>query len=142
LLGGLVLHCIGIDAHKDTLAAAAVDQQGRQVDARTFTNTPDGYVELIDWVCQHEASRIGIEGSGSLGRQAAPQLTAQGRRRGRNHSKTDPIDALIIARVVLRDQDLPAVLCTNGGWGIESCSQNSKEWCFSAAGPMWPCGSD
>jgi transposase len=114
---------IGIDAHKDTLAAAAIDQQGRQVDARTFTNTPDGYVELIDWAGQYEASRIGIEGSGSLGRQSAlalqgagfevvdvpPQLTAQGRRHGRNHSKTDPIDALIIARVVLRDQDLPAV---------------------------------
>ena len=117
---------IGIDAHKDTLAAAAIDQQGRQVDARTFTNTPEGYVELIDWVGQYAASRIGIEGSGSLGRQAAlplqaadfvvvdvpPQLTAQGRRHERNHSKTDPIDALIIARVVLRDQDLPSVRTT------------------------------
>ena len=117
------MHFIGIDAHKDTLAAAAIDQQGRQLDAGTFANTPDGYLELIDWVGRYDTSRIGIEGSGSLGRQSAialqgagfvvvdvpPQLTAQGRRHGRNHSKTDPIDALIIARVVLRDQDLPAV---------------------------------
>jgi transposase len=114
---------IGIDAHKDTLAAAAIDEQGRQLDAKTFANEPDGYSELIEWVGQFGIERIGIEGSGSLGRHAAlalqgagftvvdvpPQLTALGRRHGRNHSKTDPIDALIIARIVLRDEQLPAV---------------------------------
>lgn len=117
------MHFIGIDAHKDTLAAAVIDQQGRQLDARTFDNEPGGYAELIQWAAEFETSRIGIEGSGSLGRQAAlalqgarfavvdvpPQLTALGRRHGRNQSKTDPIDALIIARIVLRDSELPAV---------------------------------
>jgi transposase len=117
------VHFIGIDAHKDTLAATVIDEQGRQLDAQTFANQPDGYRELIQWAGQFGADRVGIEGSGSLGRQAAlalqhanlavvdvpPQLTAVGRRHGRNHSKTDPIDALIIARIVLRDPDLPAV---------------------------------
>jgi transposase len=118
-----VLRFIGIDAHKDTLAAVVIDEHGRQLDAQTFANEPDGYSELIQWATQFGTSRIGIEGSGSLGRQAAPalqedgfavvdvppQLTALCRRHGRNQSKTDPIDALIIARIVLRDQELPGV---------------------------------
>ena len=118
-----MLQFIGIDAHKDTLAAAVIDDQGRQIGAKTFANTHDGYTELIQWAGQSDTTRIGIEGSGSLGRQAAlalqhagfvvvdvpPQLTAIGRRHQRNHGKTDPIDALIIARIVLRERELPAV---------------------------------
>jgi transposase len=121
--GDLAVAFIGIDAHKDTLAAAAIDEHGRQLDAGTFPNEPHGYSELVQWATQFGITRIGIEGSGSLGRQAAlalqnagfvvvdvpPQLTALGRRHGRNQSKTDPIDALIIARIVLREQELPAV---------------------------------
>jgi transposase len=114
---------MGIDAHKDTLAAAVIDEHGRQLEVQTFANEPAGYNQLIAWAARCGTSRIGIEGSGSLGRRAAlalqeagfvvvdvpPQLTALGRRHQRNHSKTDPIDALIIARIVLRDQELPAV---------------------------------
>lgn len=114
---------IGIDTHKDTLAAVVIDDQGRQLDERTFANQMDGYDQLVAWAIRFETNRIGVEGSGSFGRPAAlalqqagfavvdvpPQLTAIGRRHQRNHSKTDPLDALIIARVVLREQDLPAV---------------------------------
>jgi transposase len=117
------LQLIGIDAHKDTLVAAAVDSQGRQLDSRTFLNHADGYADVIRWSASFEPARIGVEGSGSLGRQATlalqaagfavvevpPQLTALARRHQRNHAKTDPIDALIIARIVLRDSDLPSV---------------------------------
>ena len=114
---------IGIDAHKDTLVAAAVDSQGRPLDSRTFRNEAPGFVALAGWASEISPARIGIEGSGSLGRQASlallregfevvevpPQLTALGRRHGRNQAKTDSIDALVIARTVLRDGDLPAV---------------------------------
>jgi len=114
---------IGIDAHKDSLAAASVDAQGRSVESRVFDNEPSGFARLIEWARAGEPTRIGIEGSGALGRQAAlalqasgfhivevpPQLTALARRLQRNHAKTDPIDALIIARIVLRDTDLPAI---------------------------------
>lgn len=114
---------IGIDSHKDTLAAASIDAQGRPLGSQTFANEAGGFVRLIDWARAVEPERIGIEGSGGLGRQAAlalqaaafavvevpPQLTAAARRNQRNHSKTDPIDALIIARIVLRDEDLPTV---------------------------------
>lgn len=114
---------IGIDAHKDTLVAAAVDSQGRPLDSRTFRNEAPGFAALAEWAAEISPARIGIEGSGSLGRQASltllrkefevvevpPQLTALARRHERNHAKTDPIDALIIARTVLRDADLPAI---------------------------------
>lgn len=114
---------IGIDAHKDTLAVAEVDDQGRQLDCRTFVNNPDGYTELVHWLADRCTQRVGIEGSGSLGRQAAlalqranfavvevpPQMTAVSRRHSRSQGKTDPIDALIIARIVLRDEDLPSI---------------------------------
>lgn len=114
---------IGIDAHKDTLAASAVDAQGRQLESQTFPNDVGGFDDLTNWARSVKPMRIGIEGSGGLGRQAAlalqacgfavvevpPQLTAEARRNQRNHAKTDPIDALIIARIALRDADLPAV---------------------------------
>ena len=41
--------------------------------------------------------------------EVPPQLTAQARRRGRSKAKTDPIDALLIARITLRDANLPTV---------------------------------
>jgi transposase len=117
------LQFIGIDAHKDTLVAAAVDSQGRPLESRTFRNDPNGFAALAKWSADVAPVRVGVEGSGSLGRQASlgllregfsvvevpPQLTALARRHERNHAKTDPIDALIIARTVLRDADLPAV---------------------------------
>jgi len=64
---------------------------------------------------------VGIEGSGNYGRPASvvlgtagvtvvevpPQMTAAARRGRRTHSKTDRIDALEIARITARDDDLP-----------------------------------
>jgi transposase len=117
------VHFIGIDTHKDTLAACAVDEHGRPVGQATFDNDPAGHADLVGWTLGHRPNRVGVEGSGSLGRPATlalqagglavvevpPQLTAQARRRGRSQAKTDPIDALVIARITLRDSNLPAV---------------------------------
>lgn len=33
---------IGVDSHKETLAAAAVDQVGRELGGRVFSNDPNG----------------------------------------------------------------------------------------------------
>jgi len=41
---------IGIDTHKDTLAACRVDGSGADVDERTFANDPAGHRALRDWV--------------------------------------------------------------------------------------------
>ncbi len=67
--------------------------------------------------------RVGIEGSGSYGRALAleleragvhvvevpPHLTARERRRDRKAGKTDDRDALIVARITLREDDLPSI---------------------------------
>ena len=55
---------IGIDTHKRTLAACAVDDVGSVIDERTFGCDPAGFVELTAWAegITPEA-RIGIEGA-------------------------------------------------------------------------------
>jgi len=40
---------IGIDTHKRTLAACAVDAVGSVVDERTFGNDRDGFIALATW---------------------------------------------------------------------------------------------
>ena len=115
----------GIDSHKDTLAACVIDQAGRPVEHRTFDNTPQGHRKAIAWLQRRNIARVGIEGSGSYGRPLAlrlaaegvntvevpPQMTAQARRQQRTRQKTDRLDALAIARVAAREDDLPAPRC-------------------------------
>ena len=111
---------IGIDSHKDTLSACLVDHLGTALEYRSIPNTPAGHRQLIDWAHTTNAARVAVEGSGTFGRPAAvaamaagldirevpPQLTAQVRRRGRTQTKTDRVDAWVIARVALRDNTL------------------------------------
>ena len=111
---------IGIDSHKDTLSACLVDHLGTALEYRTIANTPTGHRQLIDWAHTTNAARVAVEGSGTFGRPAAvaamaagldiregpPQLTARLRRRGRTQTKTDQVDAWVIARVALRDNTL------------------------------------
>ncbi len=60
----------GIDSHKRTLAAAAVDELGRVLDVAQFTNSDAGHRQLDTWASVHGVSRIGVEGSGSYGASA------------------------------------------------------------------------
>ena len=115
----------GIDSHKDTLAACVIDPTGRPVEHQTFDNTPQGHRKAIGWLRRHNVVRVGIEGTGSYGRPLAvrlaaegveavevpPQMTAQTRRQQRTRQKTDRIDALAIARITAREDDLPAPRC-------------------------------
>ena len=115
---------IGIDTHKRTLAACAVDAVGSVIDERTFDCDPAGFVELAAWAGGvAPAARIGIEGSASYGapvahhliaagfsvREVPPHLSRRERARSRRPGKSDPGDALAIARVTLREPDLPPV---------------------------------
>jgi len=113
---------IGIDTHKGSLAAASVDALGRVLDVREFTNDPTGHRSLVRWVKeQTQPRRIGIEGSLNYGASAARTLLASGEdvrevspllthveRRRRSKGKSDPVDAVAIARVVTADETLPS----------------------------------
>ena len=113
-----------MDSHKDTLAVSGVDAAGRQQQTQVFPNTRQGHRRLVAWLqAQAGVVRVGIEGAGGYGRAVAmrlvqaglvvvevtPSLTVRERRRLRQRGKADPTDALAIARVTAREQDLPPV---------------------------------
>jgi transposase len=118
----------GIDSHKDTLAVAVVDDNGRKIAAATVRNEPDGYDELAKLFAEHGVARVGMECSGTYGRPGAAALSDGGFTvfevpatmtvRERNcqpaRGKSDPIDALAIARVVARGDRLPPARCHPG----------------------------
>ena len=108
---------IGVDVHKHSMSAVAVDEVGRQLDA---LETSDGG-ELVAWSkrlgrrrlwaledCRHVTR--GLERTLQRHRQrlvrVPPRLTAPERRRGRVRGKSDLIDALAVARAALREPQL------------------------------------
>jgi transposase len=112
---------IGIDSHKGSLAAAAVDELGRVVGVTEVSNDYLGHRELLRWRATLRGEvRVGIECSGSYGNSAARVLVGAGEdvyevpsnlshreARRLNRGKSDSIDAVAIARVVARGDALP-----------------------------------
>ena len=117
----MIMAVIGIDSHKDVLTGCLVDASGVSIEQRSIANTTAGHAELVAWARSAGVQRVGIEGAGNYGRPATvaligagvpvvevpPQMTAAARRRRRTRTKTDPVDALEIARISARDDDLP-----------------------------------
>jgi transposase len=115
---------IGVDAHKSTLAASAVDELGREVAAISVSNDRAGHRAFVRWASGlGPERRVGIEGGGSFGAAFARGLVRHGeqvvevpgrltaRERGRlaRPGKSDPGDALAIARITLRENRLGPV---------------------------------
>lgn len=113
---------VGVDTHKESLADCAVDELGRVVSERTFGNDPTGEAACLAWLKTLPASRqVGVEGSFHLGAGLCLLLSAEGehvyevpavrtdrgRRRTGRSGKSDSRDALAIARVVARGEELP-----------------------------------
>ena len=127
------MDAIGIDTHKTTLAACLVDELGTALDERTFDNNPAGHGALLDWAAASPDAMIGVEGSSSFGAPAArfliaagrmvrevpPQLSRRERIRTRRPGKSDPGDALAIARVTTREPDLPPVRLVDASHEIQ-----------------------
>ncbi|MBM7808492.1 transposase [Geodermatophilus bullaregiensis] len=114
----------GIDTHKDTLAVAVIDDVGRPVAITDLPNTEAGFDALEQLLTDRQVTRVGIEGSGNYGRGAAvrlvlaggievvevpPSLTSRERSAKPGQGKTDPIDAVAIARITAREAGLPPV---------------------------------
>jgi transposase len=112
---------IGIDSHKRSLAVAVVDDVGRPMEVREFANDPRGHRALLRWARRFgDGSTIGIEGFGNFGagvskylldagedvREVPANLTFRERNRKTSKAKSDPHDAVAIARVVARDDGL------------------------------------
>jgi transposase len=119
----VVVVTIGIDAHKSSLAVCLVDELGRKLAHREFGNEPRAHRALHAWVVKLAPGerRFGIESTGWVGRGIACFLLGGGetvvdvrgtlsnrqRQRLRGRGKSDPRDALAIARVTAREEKLP-----------------------------------
>jgi transposase len=112
----------GIDPHKHTATAAIVDVLGVLVTSLSFPVTKSGIGALTALLTATGLTidRIGIEGSGGLGRPVMIALAAAGhdvrevqanrtaeRRKRRRRAKTDINDAEAIAGETLAHPDLP-----------------------------------
>lgn len=114
---------LGIDAHKRTHTVVAVDQHGRQLATKTVgTNTKD-HLGLLKWAeqfrddegllwavedCRHLSRRLerDLLRSGQAIVRVPPKLMAHVRDSARTYGKSDPIDALAVARAAQREPDL------------------------------------
>jgi hypothetical protein len=106
---------VGVDTHKDTHVAVAIDPLGRRLDQRTVCTDRAGLLTLLEWSRKLSTSRVwGVEGTGSYGAGLTRLLTGSGepvhevsrpnRRLRRERGKSDPIDAEAAARSVLAEQ--------------------------------------
>ena len=116
---------IGVDAHKRSHACVAVaEATGRRVAGRSAPARDDGHGQLLVWArgldcervwavedCRHVSGRLErfLVGRGERVVRVAPRLMAGVRRTAREPGKSDPIDALAVARAALREglEELP-----------------------------------
>jgi transposase len=128
---------LGIDPHKDTHTVVAVDQTGRQLDQRTVPARTLGHGELVGWArtrwpgpsqriwavedCRHVTGRLerDLLAAGERVVRVPPRLMAGARQAVRTQGKSDPIDALAVARAALREPDLPTAGHDQASWEVK-----------------------
>lgn len=114
---------IGIDPHKKSHTAAAVNSTtGELCEQLTVSTDQAGHERLLEWAralgperrfaledCRHVSGRLERElvARGERVIRVPPKLMAGARRSQREFGKSDPIDALAVARAALREPNLP-----------------------------------
>ena len=112
---------LGTDAHKKSHTIVAVDTAGAEIGSVTVAATGDGHLRAVQWAAQYDDRMWAIEDCRALSRRleadllrigervvrVPPKLMAGARRSARQAGKSDPIDALAVARAALREPDLP-----------------------------------
>jgi transposase len=125
---------IGTDTHKSThtCAAAKADTGELQGELTARARKP-GFRELLDWGrslgseriwaledCRHVSGAFErfLIGEGERVLRVPPKLMGESRKGERARGKSDPIDALAIARAALREgpETLPAAHSTSAPW--------------------------
>jgi transposase len=117
---------IGADVHKATHTFVAVDEVGRRLSEKTVRATTTGHEAALRWArcefgdelqwgiedCRHLSARLERDmlAAGQEVVRVPPRLMAQARAGGRERGKSDPIDALAVARAVLREPNLPVAV--------------------------------
>ena len=114
---------VGADVHKRTHTFVAVDEVGKELGHKTVDATTAGHQAAVRWAwdrfgrqlrwaiedCRHLSARLerDLLTAGQSVVRVPPKMMAEQRRIARTRGKSDPIDALAVARAALRDPDLP-----------------------------------
>lgn len=113
---------IGNDAHKGSITAVVTNEAGVQLDHQTVAARRAGFSTLLAWARAKGDERVwAVEDvrhlsesfvrflldQGELVVRVPPKLMARQRRSARTWGKSDPIDALAVARALLREPELP-----------------------------------
>lgn len=115
----------GVDTHKDTHTAAALNGTGQLLGISEFETTLAGYEAMTAWLESFgQVVAVGIEGTGSYGAGLTNHMRASGlnvlevcrpnRQFRRRRGKSDPVDAEAAARAVLSGQALGIPKSQNG----------------------------
>ena len=112
---------LGVDAHKRSHTIVAVDPAGVEVGSVTVAAASEGHLKAVKWAAQWESRRWAIEDCRHISRRfeadllaageevvrVPPKMMARARKSARTRGKSDPIDALAVARAALREPGLP-----------------------------------
>ncbi len=112
---------LGTDAHKRSHTVVACDEAGAELGSITVAATEDGHLRAVKWAarwgmrkwaiedCRHLSRRFEADllAAGELVVRVPPKMMAAQRRAARTRGKSDPIDALAVARAALREPGLP-----------------------------------
>jgi transposase len=126
---------LGVDPHKDTHTVVAVDPAGRQLGQTTVAARSHGHAKLLGWArqrwpdervwavedCRHVTSRLDRDllAAGERVVRVPPRLMAGARQAVRALGKSDPIDALAVARAALREPNLPTAGHDQASWQVK-----------------------
>jgi transposase len=69
---------IGVDPHKASHTAAALNQHGQLLDQQRFSATLNGYQALRQWAERWDDRRWAVEGAHGVGRALAQRLVCDG----------------------------------------------------------------
>jgi transposase len=83
---------IGVDPHKASHTAVALDEHGQLLDRQRIPATLDGYQQLRQWAGRWPQRCWAVEGAHGLGRALAQRLVADGER-------VEDVPAKLAARV-------------------------------------------
>ena len=114
---------VGADVHKRSHTFVAVDAVGKQLGQLTVEATTKGHHQALAWArksfpgevvwavedCRHLSARLerDLLTAGQRVVRVPPKMMALVRASARTRGKSDPIDALAVARAFLREPDLP-----------------------------------
>lgn len=114
---------VGADVHKRSHTFVAVDERGRQLGQLTVRADSKGHDKAVRWAhtefgsagllwaiedCRHLSTRLELDllAAGQSAVRVPPKMMAEQRRVARTRGKSDPIDALALARAAQREPDL------------------------------------